>query len=414
MVFVNTNDLKHILDQIRIAEQHVAGTPLTDLVANPLLPYGLRLVDGTLNNLTEGREDWGSADQVMPRLLESTFLTQPDTAHLADASPRAPQDGPTSYLQTSGSVYDAEPRIISNLVADQTLSNPAVIAAALSHSGLTGQAMLSAANEIVQAYQRVIDAQAATGNVDQALELQRQQLQSALDTASAELTTAQNDVSAKTTAKADADQAVIDAQSALDTAAATMVALQSAGQVGEAQAALTAAQNALNAAQVELDAAKASAASMLTMHGAKQTEVTNLQIQKATADQALASAQSTLSDAEAALALETDAAGAVTEAQTAVDNATTAVSEAQASVDALDAQLTQAQADLADLNTQLQTAQQAQNDAQARVTAAQEAAAETQVARDNAQSLFDTEVTELATAQADMLSALDRKSTRLN
>src|SRR6056297_494510 len=393
MVFVNTNDLKHILDQIRIAEQHVAGTPLTDLVANPLLPYGLRLVDGTLNNLTEGREDWGSADQVMPRLLESTFLTQPDTAHLADASPRAPQDGPTSYLQTSGSVYDAEPRIISNLVADQTLSNPAVIAAALSHSGLTGQAMLSAANEIVQAYQRVIDAQAATGNVDQALELQRQQLQSALDTASAELTTAQNDVAAKTTAKADADQAVIDGQSALDSATATMVALQNAGQVGDAQSALTAAQsaltqaqNALNAAQGELDTAKASAASMLTMRDTKQTEVTDLQNQKVTADQALATAEGLLSDAQAALALETDAAGAVTEAQTAVDNATTAVSEAQARVDTLGAQLQQAQADLADLNTQLQTAQQAQTEAQARVTAAQDVAAQTQIALDNAQS----------------------------
>ncbi|MDO7629622.1 MAG: hypothetical protein MUQ84_01710, partial [Loktanella sp.] len=185
---MNTNDLKHILDQIRIAEQHAAGTPLTELVQNPLAPLGLRLVDGTLNNLTPGREAWGSADQVMPRLLESTFLTQPDAAHLADPSPRgAPGTEPTSYLQTSGSVYDAEPRVISNLIADQTLSNPAVVAAALSHSGHTGQVMLTAANEIVQAYQRVIDTQAATSNVDQALELQRQQLQSALDTASAEL-----------------------------------------------------------------------------------------------------------------------------------------------------------------------------------------------------------------------------------
>src|SRR6056297_3421134 len=170
MVFVNTNDLKHILDQIRIAEQHVAGTPLTELVQNPLLPYGLRLVDGTLNNLTPGREDWGSADQVMPRLLESTFLTQAEGAHLADPNPRAPQDGPTSYTQTAGSVYDAEPRVISNLIADQTLSNPAVIDAALSHyAGLTGQAMLAATNEIVQAHQRVVDARAASTNVDQAL-----------------------------------------------------------------------------------------------------------------------------------------------------------------------------------------------------------------------------------------------------
>src|SRR6056297_1605366 len=414
MVFVNTNDLKHILDQIRIAEQHVAGTPLTDLVANPLLPYGLRLVDGTLNNLTEGREDWGSADQVMPRLLESTFLTQPDTAHLADASPRAPQDGPTSYLQTSGSVYDAEPRIISTLVADQTLSNPAVIAAALSHSGLTGQAMLSAANEIVQAYQRVIDAQAATGNVDQALELQRQQLQSALDTASAELTAAQDDVAAKTTAKTTADQAVNQAQDALDNAAATMVTLQGQGQVAEMQVALNAAVAAhtlaeadLKAAQDALTQAESAAASMLTMRNAKQTTVTNLQEQKATADQDLLSANTLLTNAQDALALETDAAGAITEAETAVAEATTAVNSAQARVNDLDAQLKQAQTDLDGLNVQLQTAQEAASAAQNRVTTAEQAAAETQTARDNAQALFDTEVSELATAQADMLAALN-------
>src|SRR6056297_2354511 len=183
MVFVNTNDLKHILDQIRIAEQHVAGTPLTELVQNPLLPYGLRLVDGTLNNLTPGREDWGSADQVMPRLLESTFLTQPDTAHLADANPRAPQAGPTSYTQTSGSVYDADPRVISNLVADQTLANPAVIAWGLAHSGLTGQEKLTVANEISTAFKALQDAQAAATDVDAAIALQRATLTEAAQAA---------------------------------------------------------------------------------------------------------------------------------------------------------------------------------------------------------------------------------------
>lgn len=414
MVFVNTNDLKHILDQIRIAEQHVAGTPLTELVPNPVLPFGLRHVDGTMNNLTEGRESWGSADQVMPRLLESTFLTQSETAHLADPNPRAPQEGPTSYSQTSGSVYDAEPRIISNLIADQTLANPAAIAAALSHSGLTGQAMLTVANEIVQAYQRVIDTQAATGNVDQALELQREQLLTALDTAQQELTTAQTDVGTKTTAKTDADQAVIEAQATLDAATTTMSALQSGGQVGEAQAALTdaqsaltQAQNTLNAAQNDLDAAKISAASVLSMRDAKQTEVTTLQNQKDTADQALVTAQGVLSDAQAALEQETDAADAVTAAQTAVDEASTAVNTAQARVDDLDVLLTKAQTDLEDLNAQLQTAQQAEIDAQARVDTAQQAAAGTQAARDNAASLFDAEVAELATAQTDMLSALE-------
>ena len=414
MVFVNTNDLKHILDQIRIAEQHAQGTPLTDLVANPLLPYGLRLVDGTLNNLTEGRETWGSADQVMPRLLDSTFLSQPDTAHLADPNPRAPQDGPTSYTQTSGSVYDAEPRVISNLIADQTLANPAVIAAALSHVGMTGQSMLTTANEIVQAYQRVLDTQAAAGNVDQALELQRQDLQAALNKADSELAAAQQDVAAKTTAKNQADQAVTAAKQVLDDEAATMVTLQGQGQVAEMQAALddaiaahTQAEADLKTAQDELAQAETTASSMLTMRDAKQTTVNNLMDQKATADQELATAEGRLSDAEAALALETDSAGAVTEAQAAVDTATNAVNAAQTKVDDLDSQLRQAQTDLDDLNAQLQTAEQTRDAAQGRVTAAEQTAAETQAARETAQSRYDTEVIELATAQSNFLSALN-------
>ncbi len=217
MVYVNKNDLAHILDQILIAEQHAAGTPLTDLVQNPLLPYGLRLVDGTLNNLTPGREEFGSADRVMPRLLESTYLTQPESAHLADANPRAPLAGPTSYAQTSGSVFDAEPRIISNLVADQTLSNPAVIAAALSHAGMTGQAMLATSQAVSAAHTAVLDAQAAT------MALQPEVLAAALNTAQSVAQAATDARDAKAlevgqleTAKTDADAILADAELELD------------------------------------------------------------------------------------------------------------------------------------------------------------------------------------------------------
>jgi len=66
MVYVNTNDLKHILEQIRIAEQHAAGTPLAELVPDPLLPQGLRLTDGSMNNLTPGQEHLASLAPGVP------------------------------------------------------------------------------------------------------------------------------------------------------------------------------------------------------------------------------------------------------------------------------------------------------------------------------------------------------------
>src|SRR5262249_6200104 len=45
------SDLDFILTQIKIAEQHTAGTPLQDLIPNIRLAYGLRSVDGSENNL---------------------------------------------------------------------------------------------------------------------------------------------------------------------------------------------------------------------------------------------------------------------------------------------------------------------------------------------------------------------------
>jgi hypothetical protein len=47
-----------------------------------------------------------------------------------------------------GSVVDADPRTISNLIVDQTLDNPAAIYAALSYSGVTGAELMPALNEI--------------------------------------------------------------------------------------------------------------------------------------------------------------------------------------------------------------------------------------------------------------------------
>jgi Ca2+-binding RTX toxin-like protein len=138
---VTTGDLKFILKQINIAERHAStesvSHPCDTLVATPgdgipdaeqipdrLTSYGLRTVDGSCNNLFPGRETFAAADQVFPRLSAKNFR---------DADPVPPGFGPpgsTSYKQKKGDVFDAQPRTISNLIVDQTSTNPAAIAAA--------------------------------------------------------------------------------------------------------------------------------------------------------------------------------------------------------------------------------------------------------------------------------------------
>jgi hypothetical protein len=133
---ITPSDLAFILKQIKIAEHH-AGTftaedPCRGLVGDgpnqipsPLVSYGLRTVDGSCNNLIADQEQFGAADQKFPRLTTPEFK---------DADP-VPQGFPgagssTTYKSTKGFVFDSEPRTISNLIVDQTSSNPAAIAAA--------------------------------------------------------------------------------------------------------------------------------------------------------------------------------------------------------------------------------------------------------------------------------------------
>src|SRR6185503_19112337 len=127
MVSLVKHDLEFILKQIKIAEAHSAGGDLAKLVAEAggldpnaattptqafLLPYGLRTVDGTYNNLVEGRETWGAADQPFPVLTPPQYVNEGDDPALAL--------GPTTvvsnndYGQIGGSVVDADPRTISN------------------------------------------------------------------------------------------------------------------------------------------------------------------------------------------------------------------------------------------------------------------------------------------------------------
>src|SRR4051794_18538733 len=136
-------DLRYILDQIKIAEAHVVNTtPETgpcgallgtgeNQIPSPLLPFGLRTVDGSCNNLLDGQEKFGAADQAFPRLTTPVFNAAEPLRFDTDG-PDGPEVAgqPTSYAQTTGSVSDSEPRTISNLIVDQTSDNPAAVAAA--------------------------------------------------------------------------------------------------------------------------------------------------------------------------------------------------------------------------------------------------------------------------------------------
>ncbi|MFZ6048885.1 peroxidase family protein, partial [Pseudomonas sp. CR3202] len=130
MANFNLSDLDFILQQILIAESHAAGRNLRDLLPNVQVPWGLRTIDGSFNNLVAGQSAFGEADNIFPRLLDPVFRT-------ADSNPFVPGSAPTSYAQTSGTVFDSQPRIISNLIVDFTVNNPAALAAATQTPGAT-------------------------------------------------------------------------------------------------------------------------------------------------------------------------------------------------------------------------------------------------------------------------------------
>jgi len=127
--FIRT-DLDFILAQIKISEAHAAGQDLNDLLPNPFLPWGLRTVDGSYNNLTAGQELMGAADTPFEHMVDPNYLNDADgdTMPLGPPGSGAPTITNTDYGQP-GSVADADPRIISNLIVDQTAANPAAVAA---------------------------------------------------------------------------------------------------------------------------------------------------------------------------------------------------------------------------------------------------------------------------------------------
>src|SRR4029077_16009118 len=114
-------DLSYILTQIQMAE---AGQE----PVNPLLSFGLREVAGTNNNLSAGGSTFGSSLQPFPTITDPIF--------------QSAQAG-TSYAQTSGLVMDAQPRMISELIATQKASNPAALAAQQAQLGQLGDGYLN-------------------------------------------------------------------------------------------------------------------------------------------------------------------------------------------------------------------------------------------------------------------------------
>src|SRR5215831_8512398 len=124
------SDLQFILDQIEIAEANAAGKSLLDLLANVTLPFGLRTVDGSLNNIVPTQSAFGAADNTFPRLADPLFRPADPVTFDPDGPGGQAVGDPTSYAQTSGFVFDSSPRTISNLIVDQTANNPAAYATA--------------------------------------------------------------------------------------------------------------------------------------------------------------------------------------------------------------------------------------------------------------------------------------------
>jgi hypothetical protein len=100
---LNASDIRFIREQIRISEAHATSASVSNpcgtllgtgpnQVSSPLLPFGLRTVDGSCNNLEPGQDEFGAADNLFPRLLTPDF--------------RSAQAG-SSYTQTSGTVTDS-------------------------------------------------------------------------------------------------------------------------------------------------------------------------------------------------------------------------------------------------------------------------------------------------------------------
>ncbi|MCR6636555.1 peroxidase family protein [Devosia sp.] len=180
MVTYIKSDLEFILKQIKISEADAAfrqgistGDPLN--VAKPLfgpggsipaynIAWGLRTVDGSYNHLLPGQEQWGASDREFNELVPPEFRTV--LGPVDTNGPNVPNgvvQFPFPYTPgndadgagpnaTPGDVIDPSVRTTSNLIVDQTLSNPAAIVTALTRNGIAGD-LLVIASSIMAAYE---------------------------------------------------------------------------------------------------------------------------------------------------------------------------------------------------------------------------------------------------------------------
>ena len=142
---VNKADLEFMLRQIKIAEATSLGYTsapksilqsimdaqgVTAAVASQL-PFGLRTVDGSYNSLltTPGQSEIGAADNLFPRLTDPVFRNETDGDSIDFDGPALGSQPPVvqGNYGAPGTVIDADPRIISNLIVDMSVRNPAAI-----------------------------------------------------------------------------------------------------------------------------------------------------------------------------------------------------------------------------------------------------------------------------------------------
>src|SRR3954468_22548317 len=132
---IDAGDLRFIFHQIEVSQFHAAGGVLLgpgpnqvslNGVADPQLPIGLRTVDGKDNNLVQipNQRLFGSADRLFPRLTAPRF--------------RPAEQGTSYATKTDTNVFDSQPRIISNLIVDESAANPAAAAVAAHPCGSGG------------------------------------------------------------------------------------------------------------------------------------------------------------------------------------------------------------------------------------------------------------------------------------
>ncbi|WP_077525000.1 peroxidase family protein, partial [Metapseudomonas resinovorans] len=123
------SDLQFILDQIIISERHAAGESLLDIVPNSRGAFGLRTVDGSFNNLVPGQEQYGAAGQPFPHLVDPVFRDDQDGDTIDLNGPGPGGEQTNTDFGAPGNVVDVDPRVISNLIVDQTITNPAAVQA---------------------------------------------------------------------------------------------------------------------------------------------------------------------------------------------------------------------------------------------------------------------------------------------